>query len=315
MGDNVLTKSHPKAVLVLVSFTALLLGGCPSSTDSALEAAKFALDHCNPADSATSTSCQEAVDQATSILTGDPTNVEAAILASSGYLGLAGIDFLQFAAKLVDVQSNSNADFKEFQDLVNDVESTNARTIDTDQLKSAVDVLVTALAGKTGDTGLNKQGLFQLGATQTLDNFVVPAKLVTIDANGDADPDSITSDVAERLRQNFLTSDDNISASGTDDADTLHAIREGFCLCDDSLFGYSAACLRDLMRCELSDTDPDGTEQDYNNDGTCGTGGVAGTAVGGGTCAAAGGGSTDCDSLTDSSTSAVQSCKDSNTTE
>lgn len=260
----------PGVALLAVWFS-LTAGGCPSSADSRIEAAQFALDRCNPADSTTATSCQEALDNATAILTDDPGNVQAALLASSANMGLAGIDFLQFAAELVEVQSSAEADFKEFRDLVTEVEADNARTIDLTYLRSSVAVLETAMADKAADSDLNERAFFQLGAIQSIETFVLPVKLITFDPNGEVNPDEITDDTAETLKENFLNGDDNIQAGGTTDADTLEGMREGHCRCElaDPLgANYGGACIRDLMRCELSDTGTEDTEQDYDGDGT-----------------------------------------------
>lgn len=271
-------------------------GGCPSGTQSDIEAARFALDRCNPADSDTAADCQEAVDLAEGVLADDPNNVDAGMLAASGRLGLAGIDFLQFASELLEAQNDDTADFKQFRDLVDKVETDNARTIDLDQLRSSVTVLAAALTGLSADSDLNSRAFFQLGIHQTIETFVLPTKLVVFDAGGEVDPSSIDDDVAEILRANFIDGDDNLLASDTDDPETLDAMREGYCLCvENAPGGYSAACVRDLMVCELSDTGTEDTEQDYDGDGVL-----------------VGDRTNDCDALTDANAD-VETCKDENT--
>ena len=257
------------------SFFFIFLGivsfmGCPSSLDSQLDTARFALDHCNPSDSTTNASCQQAVDEANAALVADPGNVEAAILSSSGYLGLAGIDFLQFASKLVDVENNASTEFKQFQTLVSTVESTNSRSIDISPLLNASSVLSTTLAGKSADSDLNKRAFFQLGAIQSIDVFVRPVKLLSYDASNHIDLNQIDDAAADLLKQQFIDSDDNLSSGGTTDDKTLKASREGYCRCklQTRLGGYTAACVRDLLRCELSNTETEDTEQDYDGDGT-----------------------------------------------
>lgn len=298
--------------LTIISAATLgALSGCPTTAETNIEQAQFALDHCNPSSATADASCQQAVDDATAVLTTDPGNVEAAILASSGYLGLAGVDFLQFAAKLVALQSGSTNDFKQFQTLVSSVESTNSRTIDLTQLQSSKTVLVTAMAGKSSGTPLNDRGFFQLGVIQAIDGFVRPIKTITTDSSGNIDASKIDDTTADILRQNYINSDSNLSTSGTTDTSTLKATREGYCRCKLSLFGYGAACVRDLVKCELQSAIPVGTEQDYNDDGTCGTTGALGKRASGATCGTAGGGSDDCASLR--SPSGLDACKASNT--
>jgi|GEM_PF-6607264 len=299
--------------LIIVASTVALgaLNGCPTTAETNIEQAQFALDHCNPASSTADTACQQAVDDANAVLATDPTNVEAGILASSGYLGLAGVDFLQFAAKLVALQSGSTNDFKQVQTLVSDVESTNSRTIDLVQLQSSKTVLVTAMAGQSSGTPLNDRGFFQLGIIQAIDGFVRPIKSISTDSSGNIDASNITDATADILKQNYINSDSNLSTSGTTDDKTLKATREGYCRCKLSLFGYGAACVRDLVKCELQSSTPTGTEQDYNNDGTCGTAASPGKKASGATCGTAGGGTDDCAALR--SPSGLVACKASNT--
>lgn len=271
-------------------------GGCPSSVTSDIEAAQFALDQCDPTDAGTASFCQDAVDRAEAILAGDPDNVEAALLASSGHLGLSGVDFLQFTAKLVEVQNNAEGNFKEFRTLITDVEAANSRTIDLTELAEAISILDAGLAGEAADTDLNERAFFQLGAIQSIDTFTRPVKLITFEADGDVNPDEINDDVAEQLRKNFLDTDNNLTSAGVTDEETLSAAREGYCLCvENSPTGYGAKCVRDLMRCELSDTGTEDTEQDYDGDAV-----TVGDRTG------------DCDALTETN-AAVETCKDNNT--
>lgn len=305
------------AVTAMCILMGSLNSGCPSTTETNLENARFALDRCNPSDSTTDSYCEQAVNDAQAVLTADPTNVEAAILVSSGYLGWAGVDFLRFASELLDVQSSSNseADFQEFRTLVRNVETAstdtpNPRTISLPRLRSAVSVLETTMAGLTItiDDDLRDSALFQLGAIQTLENFVLPIKLITIDLTDDhIDPSEIGDTEAAVFKQNAANSDNNLQSSGTDDESTLKATREGDCRCrlaDPRGTNYGAPCLRDLMRCELSTTETENTEQDYDGDGVCGETGVT-------TCATAGGRTGDCNALINPP--GVESCKSSGT--
>lgn len=284
---------------------------CSSKANRYLDDARFALDHCDPSAASTTDSCQTAVDKANLVLADDPTNVDAAILASSGYMGLAGLDFLQFASELSDVQDNPEADLKQFQQLIDTVETENNRSIDTSYIRSAASVLETALVDLAGDTDLNKRAFFQLGVTQTIENYVIPSKIVSFTDVGQADPTAVTDAIAETLRQNFLDSDNNITAGGTTDTQTLSAMREGYCRCTLSDFGYNSACVRDLMRCELSDTDPSGVEQDYDGNGTCGTSTLSGIKSNGTACTSHGGGTADCEALRNPT--GIETCKTEDT--
>jgi len=279
----------PKFFILLLNLSfVFVLSHCSSTNETLLEEARFALDSCNPSKPAeTLASCQDALTKATAIINdsslsaNDPVKIEAGILASSANLGIAGIDFLEFAGKLsglVDNQTKEGEGFQQFLTLIGDVETTNKQAISVDSLRSAVTSLQSVLPDQTSDTDLKKRALFQLGVTQSLETYVRPLKLIGISSiNKTAatiDPSSISDTDATTLRKSLITSDDNVKAGGTTDANTLSAMREGFCLCEtNAAGGYTGACLRDLLRCQIK-TNTEGTEQDYNGNGIFGvTGG------------------------------------------
>lgn len=241
------------------ALVAALLLSCADRIDSLIEQAKFALDRCDPAVASTLPNCTTAVEKADEIQTFDPANVDAAVLESSGRLGLAGFDFLQLAARLADLQNVAEEDFAEFRSLVTDVEAENGREIDLDELAAAVTPLSGALTGVTADEN-NERAFFQLGMIQAIDAFIRPVKVAGEDAVSVADIDDTMSAI---VSDDFVSADGNLVASGTTEDDILRPVRENFCRCSLN-GGFTAACLRDLMRCELSDTAA--PEQDYNGD-------------------------------------------------
>lgn len=290
---------------LLVIFIALSLGlvSCVNSVKDALETAKFFLDNCDPTDANTASSCTSAINEANTILDDagiantNVRKIEAAILASSGYLGLAGLDFLQFSAEAADIDADAKDAYVEFRNLVNEVEAANNRAIDLAQLQLAKGPLTTVLgigtaAEQTGNDD-NAAAFFQLGMIFNIDGFVRPSKL----AQADIDAGNILTmpglgggggdeTEADRAEQDFLIGDNALvsSAAGetlTDEMnDILRPMRENYCRCSlqaplGGTAGYDAACLRDLQRCELGVDDPDnppagdtiGVEQDYDSDG------------------------------------------------
>lgn len=250
------TKKIIGALAILVCLSTV---SCADKIDSLIEQAKFALDRCNPAVAETLANCTTAVEKADEIQTIEPANLDAAILESSGRLGLAGFDFLQLAARLADLQNVAEEDFAEFRSLVTDVEAENGREIDLSELAAAVTPLVDALTGVTADEA-NERAFFQLGIIQAIDAFIRPVKVAGEDAVDVADIDATA---AATISDDFVSADDNLVTSGTTEDDILRPVRENFCRCSLN-GGLTAACLRDLMRCELSDTAT--PEQDYNGD-------------------------------------------------
>lgn len=317
----------PRASVLLggtfLSLTFLTLTGCPSATDTHLENARFALDKCNPSDpGGTQASCQKAVDEAGLVLAGDTTNTEAAILSSSGHLGLAGVDFLQFVSEIIKTQDNPDADISSLKTVIDNVESDNKQEISETELGLAKTVLETATAGLTAATADNvqKRGLFQLGLVQNAQTYIVLVKrvgaLTALAGNQELSStdleNAIDDDLANELKNNFINSDNNLTASGTgSDDETAQAVRQGYCRCIKTDFGYGSPCLRDLSRCQLSETKTENTEQDYDNDGTCGeTATLAGTKrKDGSACTTAGDRTDDCKLLLNPP--GVEACKES----
>ncbi len=255
----------------------LLIGAC-GGVAGLIEQAQFALDQCNPTSETTLANCQEAVDRADSVQVGDPTNLDAAMVESSGYLGLARLDFLSFAADLTDLGNNAEGDFAEFRTIVSDYETDTLNTaqgltgleIELTDLQAAKDAFGDLLAGvAVGDDGIAtddtaQRASFQLGIIQALDAFIRPVKVAGAGAANVADIDATVSAVVEA---DFLNGDNNLVIGGTTEeegGDLLQPLRENFCRCDLN-GGFNAACLRDLMRCQLSDDLV--PEQDYDGGG------------------------------------------------
>ncbi|MBI2068465.1 MAG: hypothetical protein HYW02_02585 [Deltaproteobacteria bacterium] len=281
---------------VLLLLPLLIILSCTIPSDEAdLEEARFDADRCNPSDSATTAFCQNVIDKTRAVLAADPTNIEAGELCASAYMGLSGIDILQFIEKLVEVQNETEADFKSFRTLVDKVEAANKREINLDELRNGITCLANVVANKLGVTDLEQAGLFLLGTLRSIETFVRPVKLISFETDGTINADEIDDDDAAILEDNFINADNEISAGGTTDATTLSAMREGYCRCTKSRFGYSAACIRDMMRCEVSTKDNEDTEQDYDADGVT-----------------TGDRDDDCDALVNPP--GVAACKDTNTT-
>ena len=296
-----------KLLFIPPLFSLVFLIGCPSDTQSMLDDARFALDSCNPStyssSAASKDACDRAVSLSASVLAGDSSNIEAAAINASGHLGKGGIDFLRYAAKLADA-SGSTSDISSFIKLLVDV------PVDEAELSASITPLNTAVGGKTVSTELEKRAAFQLGAIQAVQTYVLPLKKVSLIASSNTvDPATIKNiddATAATVRTSFESSDNNLSTGGAD-AKTVKASRQGFCRCDlqTAVGGYTAACLRDLLRCQTLSTKPEGTEQDYDQDGICGTADL-------GSCKTKGDGTNDCDKLL--KPTGVETCKDKNTT-
>lgn len=291
--------------LTLAVATGLAMVWACGGISGLIEQANFALDNCNPTDETTEPNCQTAVNTAEEVLTGDSTNVPAALAASSGYLGLGHLDFLTLVADLADLQNSDTEDFEQFRDFISGpdgYETTEGVAIDIggtsdqpDSIQSAKDAFAGLMAASTTTLDVPSENLdadgaatddnikraaFQLGAIQAIDAFVRPVKL-SGDAVGDITA-NIDADVATAVENDFLSADNNMILGGAteeESGDLLSAVRENYCRCSrqeplGGIAGFTPECLRDLMRCELY-VDPEdrivgsdiGIEQDYNQDG------------------------------------------------
>ncbi|MBI3540533.1 MAG: hypothetical protein HY073_00010 [Deltaproteobacteria bacterium] len=287
------------AVLFLMLVVAL--GGCPSDSQTALEEARFLLDKCNPSDPSTVSFCNDAFTKANTVFVDSgSTDVAAAALVSSADLGIAGVDFLEFAEKL-GAQTTTASDFSTFTKAVTDVENERKAidptnfAIDTAKLRAAAAVLETASLGT-----LAGSNLFQRSAIQAMELFIVPAKALNTASGNTVSNTSITTTEFNNLNKSLDGSD-----SGLTDDKTLKAARAGRCLCLQTAFGYTCTtgpkCLRDLVRCSNDSGDnknTQDTEQDYDGDGV-----VTGDRA------------NDCDKLLNpTNTAAVDACKATNFT-
>lgn len=260
---------------LIILFSAVMLTAC-SGVNGQLEEARFFLDGCNPSVTATlTTNCQPASDLASDILTAEPGNVEASILSSSARLGLAKFDFLQFAQSLQDITASSD-DFSELKNIVSNYETSIGDTIDLTQLQAAKDAFNGIIASFTVDSAgvaidpMIQRAAFQLGLIQALDSFIRAIKLTT-GGIANVNTTNISTAIAAVIKSDFVNSDSNLVIGGTTTSTgeaLLKPVRLNYCLCSLQTGGFTAACLRDLLRCELYTTDiTTQMEQDYNSSG------------------------------------------------
>lgn len=255
------------APLLLMVF--VFPAGC-NVTASLIETARFLMDQCDPAEAPSadeSDACSQAAAKTEIVLDDDATNLEAATLNSSAHLGLAGLEFLDIAEQLTDLQESDNSgnDFSQFQDLVATIEET--RAINLDELTLAQERLLIALTGVDAAPS-NESDFFQLGLLQAVDAFIRPAKLAGDNAaNADT---AITEAVTIIVEANFIAADNNLVLGGTTDTDVLGPIRNNYCFCKinaGGFGGFDTTCLRDLMKCELAGAAAT-PSQDYDASGT-----------------------------------------------
>ncbi len=274
MGERQIIGRLAVALFVVAVATG---GACPSSEQSLLDELKFALDRCNPVSEPASltTFCQTAVDKGELLIAEAPTDKNARILLSNAYFGRSGLDFLDLLQTFADLSSTAADDFEEIRDALTGV------SVDLTKLRLSV----TTLTDLTGLAAADNEDYFrQLGLMRSLEAFVRPVKQSVDDANAFNEAkvvEKIDADEAAIIEEDYLNADNNLADTEVDDDDILSPIRENYCRCSlqnplGGSAGFNAACLRDLMRCELNPNVGDtststinnaGIAQDYNRDG------------------------------------------------
>ena len=97
--------------------------GC-GGTNKTLEEATFLLDQCNATVEASLTSNRTpALNAATSVLTEDPNNAQAALISSSASVGLARLSILDFLSDLSTLGDSNSGAYSQFRTFISTFES------------------------------------------------------------------------------------------------------------------------------------------------------------------------------------------------
>ena len=252
-----------KLFLAIVTAGFLTAGACPSTEQTLLDELKFALDRCNPSDTATlETFCKTAVEKGEALILADPSDENAQILLSSAYFGRSGLDFLELLETFANLIDSDVDDFLEIRNAIASI------GVNLGHLESSITTLTTFLAANPAIAATGHEDLFrQLGLMRALDAFIRPVQLAGAQAADVATQLADGSASFSRIQNDFLNADDDLTETEIDDSEILSPIRLNYCLCKrQALTGFNASCLRDLMRCELMDT-PAGIENDFDGVG------------------------------------------------
>ncbi|MBI2082101.1 MAG: hypothetical protein HYT76_00895 [Deltaproteobacteria bacterium] len=258
----------PKLILVLAVSAFLTGGACPSTEDSLVDDIKFALDQCNPSSKpeTVDTFCNTAVTKGEELITKTPTDKNARLLLSSAYFGRSGLDFLSLLETFAGLADSGEKDFVEIRNAIVNID------VDIVDLRSSITTLTQIIADLDLKAEGNEDIFRQLGLMMALEAFVRPVKLAGTDAADVATGLSDGSGEGDVTKSDFVNADNYLADTNIDDEDILKPIRENYCRCSLQSGGFTARCLRDLMRCELNpaaadnEGDNGGLEADY--DGT-----------------------------------------------
>lgn len=255
-----------KLFLLIITAGFLTAGACPSSEDTLLDEVKFALDQCSPTSKpeTIATFCDTAVTKGEELVAAAPADANAHLLLSSAYFGRSGLDFLSLLETFAGLIDSTAKDFVEIRDAIVGID------VGIANLRSSITTL-TAFIDEQGLTATGNEDLFrQLGLMMALETFVRPVQLAGTDAADVATGLSDASGEGDIIKADFVDADNYLSDTNIDSEDLLQPIRENYCRCSLQTGGFTARCLRDLMRCELNpaaadnDGDNGGVEADYD---------------------------------------------------
>ncbi|MBF0104977.1 MAG: hypothetical protein HQM16_06580 [Deltaproteobacteria bacterium] len=234
-----------KLLLTLVLISGIT--GCATNFASALEDARFALDNEN---------WDEAIEKASDALAADPTSIEAGRLLSNAYFGRSGLDYLDIAEGIIDLETASaDSDLERIAAVLPD-------TVTMADLRLAITTLegFAAISSATSYAAVEDEELadaiFDLGMMQTIEHFAIG--VYSSNYFGTFDPSLITADNATSVQSDLVGFDDRLIQSGLDaDESYLNEIRKGYCVLANisAAAGFTQGEYQAWVACELS-SDP-----------------------------------------------------------
>lgn len=221
-----------------IIFLCLFVFSCASTENSNFEEAKFSLDEGE---------YDEAITAGLAALTADPENVLAARVVASAYLGRSGIDYLDLAEGITDLQNSTISNLQQIGALLPD-------TATMADVRSAIETLE-SLTGIDEDTITNadlQDAVFDLGLMMTIEHFAIG----WYESSEGADVTGIADSDKSSVQADLVSFDSRLVAAGLDSGeDFLSEIRQTFCILEplsaDS--GFSTAEYRDFVACQLAD--------------------------------------------------------------
>lgn len=222
--------------LACASILSFVLLNCASTVQSNLEEAKFALDQGD---------YNTAISSATQALNADPQNIEAARLLASAYFARSGLDFLDLAEAIIDLDRNDTTAYQQ-------IAAALPSTADMDDVRSAIETLQ-SLDG-VDETSLDNDiadAAFDLGLMESIEQFalgVYGANYFTT-----LDPSQISS--KDLPQADLITFDNHLVNSGVDSSEGyVKDVRHTFCVLEpiSADTGFTLAEYRAFVGCQLT---------------------------------------------------------------
>lgn len=219
-------------------FLCLLFVSCASSETSSYEEAKFSLDAAD---------YDAAITAGLEALAENPDNVLAARVVASAYLGRSGIDYLDLAEGITDLQNGTVTNLQQIGAVL-------PATATMADVRSAIETLE-GLTG-IGETTITNEDLqdaaFDLGLLMVIEQFAIG----WYNSNEGADTSGISDDNAADVQADLVSFDNRLVSAGMDSGeDFIAEVRQTFCILEpiSAGSGFTTAEYQDFVACELAD--------------------------------------------------------------
>lgn len=229
-----------KPKFLFLPFFLLAIIACASTEQDALEDAQFALDRGD---------YTEAITAATEALTANPANTSAVRILSSAYFGRSGIDFLDLAEVITDL--DASAGIENFTTVANALPDDS----DLDDLRSAIETLenFSGIDATTYTDEVLADAAFDVGIMQIVEQYALGVFGSNFTTSFDAS--LITEAQAGSALDDFINFDNRLIASGVDETETfIEAIRQNFCVLKSKSAGdgFTLGEYQALVHCQLT---------------------------------------------------------------
>ena len=246
-----------KYSLFLILIGAFLGSSCGADkSQQHVEDAKFALDQRN---------WSSTISHAEAALDYDPSNVQAVLLLSAGYLGRTGFVVMEFGSVLADRAKKYDI-FGAIHELMN------KDTFNRADLNASLSVLknnVTPLPGASHP--LYFDYMFQRGMINFLTVYADTSYVAQESDDEDIDPTDITEAMADIAEEYLSDAEDELIAAGLGETDDLVMnLRETYCVLDTLSTAdddFDLSILQDMVHCQLAPDDgADLSDDDFISD-------------------------------------------------
>lgn len=211
---------------------------CASTENSNFEQAKFSLD---------AGDFDAAITAGLAALAEDPDNILAARVLASAYLGRSGIDYLDLAEGITDLQNSTVSNLQQIGALL-------PATATMADVRSAIETLeaFTGIDETTITDEDVQDAAFDLGLMMTIEHFAIG----WYESSEGDDVTGISDDEKSDVQSDLVSFDNLLIAAGLDSGESfLTEIRQTFCILEpisaDS--GFTTAEYQDFVACQLAD--------------------------------------------------------------